>query len=668
MSGPLETREFLAGYLAEVGEHLAAARKNLLAVEDSAKRGALAPRAVRELFRALHTVKGLSAMVGVEPVVDLAHELETVLRAADRAGGRVPDTAIDLLAQGLREIQGRVDRLSRDEPVPAAPPRLLEALAALDQPGVATPRAHLSLDPVLLAKLAPADVEELRAGIAGGRRALRVDVFPSPERAARGLTITAVRERLAALGDLVKVLPRSAAPGESSAAGLAFVLLLLTAADDAAVATAAEVDPGAILAVTIEGGADGGVPEEERVDEPSEAMQAFVRVDVARLDDALEHLSGLVVTRSRVLRAAQALAAAGADVRDLSQAIADQSRHLRLLRSAVMRARLVRVADVLERAPLLVRGLARATGKKVRLVVEAGDAEVDKAVGERLFPAIVHLLRNAVDHAIEPAPERVRAGKPEEALLRIGCRPASEGHLELFVQDDGRGIDAEAVARKAGVATPATAAELLDLIARPGLSTLDRPTRTSGRGVGMDVVRRTAVSELGGSLELETTPGAGSTFRLRVPLSLTIVDALTFECAGETYAVPASAVEDLVEVGATAGVAGPRPGGRGPLVALIERRGARVPFVRLDEALGGARAATARAKAIVVRRDSGLVAFGVDRMIGRTEVVVRPLSDPLVRVRGVAGATDLGDGRPTLVLDLVAIAQGLGAHAAEEHA
>jgi len=233
------------------------------------------------------------------------------------------------------------------------------------------------------------------------------------------------------------------------------------------------------------------------------------------------------------------------------------------------------------------------------------------------------------------------------------------------VSDDGRGIDAAAVARRAGVPVPATAEGLLELLARPGLSTKTEVTTTSGRGVGMDVVRRIAVDELHGELTLVTTPGHGTTFSLRIPLSITIVDAFSFVCGGETFVVPVSTVEEIQEVDLARTVRGPdrRKSSRGqpdrrraPRAAdMMQRRGEAVPVLRLDELFGLPAPTEGRRKAIIVRRNGEPYAFAVDRMLGQQEVVVRPIEDALVRVHGVSGTTDLGDGRPTLVLDLAAL-------------
>jgi two-component system chemotaxis sensor kinase CheA len=218
---------------------------------------------------------------------------------------------------------------------------------------------------------------------------------------------------------------------------------------------------------------------------------------------------------------------------------------------------------------------------------------------------------------------------------------------------------------------PATDEQLLELIAMPGLSTRDQASQTSGRGMGMDIVKRT-VDALGGSLSLQTTPGRGTSFTLRVPLSVTIVDAFSFTTATQTFVAPVAMVEAIIEVDASRVVRAPAPGGGRSEARLIERRGEPMPLVPLDELLelpgqpGGLpeRALPKQAlpkKALIVRRHGQPIAYGVERMLGQQEVVVRPLEDPLVQRTGITGSTDLGDGRPTLVLDLVALATGLSA-------
>jgi two-component system chemotaxis sensor kinase CheA len=285
-----------------------------------------------------------------------------------------------------------------------------------------------------------------------------------------------------------------------------------------------------------------------------------------------------------------------------------------------------------------------------------GSAEIDKTVAERIFPAVVHLVRNAVDHAIEPAEERRALGKPEAGTLRISAIARSEAQLELDIVDDGRGGPAAGVARRLQKDLPASDAELLEMLCTPGLSTRDQASATSGRGMGMDIVKRTIVDELGGELHLETRPGQGTRFRLRVPLTITIVDAFTFESAGERFCVPVALVEEIVEVDHARLIRPPGVSSASPQLGLLERRGETLPFLHLGRLL--ARDVGGAGKALVVRRHGEVIAFAVDRLLGQQEVVIRPLEDPLVRVPGVTGSTDLGDGRLTLVLDPHALAAG----------
>ncbi|WP_075009204.1 chemotaxis protein CheA [Stigmatella aurantiaca] len=667
----MDLADFLPAYLSEVEELMSAARAHLLALEAAARQGSSRPRIVRDLFRALHTIKGLSAMIDVEPIVSISHWMEAALRHADQSGGELSEPSLELLMEGLSAIEQRVRQLSDRKTVQVAPPELLERLQGLESAAErqAQPqKATLALEPALSRKLSTAEQAQLAAGVAAGRRALRLDYIPSAERSSQGLTINSVRERASRLAELVKVMPVSGpTPGGGN---LTFVLLVLTDAEDAALLEALGGPPATLRPLTAPAAAQPvptpapvlapvpaapGLPLEEDLsfEEPRRGS-GILRVEVPRLDDALERVAALVVNRSKLTRAVADLTAAGASTRELQQVLQENARLLRDLRASILHLRMVRLRDVLERLPLLVRGLRRSTGKQVRLELDVGEAELDKAVADRILPALVHLVRNAVDHAIEAPAERLAAGKPEEGVLRLGCHTRVSGRLELSLSDDGRGVDAAAVAARAGVPVPGAGTELLDLLCRPGLSTRQAADATSGRGMGMDIVKRIVVEQLGGALHLETRPGQGTTFTLSVPLTITIVEAFIFECATLRYAVAVSTVEEIIEVDPTRIVHPPGEAQGG--AALVDRRGVAVPLVHLAQLLRreGGRDGFAP-KAFIVQQRGLPVAFAVDRLLGQQEIVLRPLEDPLVRVPGVAGATDLGDGQPTLVLDLPAL-------------
>jgi len=661
MSSVLNRDEFTAGYLIEADEHLRSAISNLLAVEAALASGAPQHRSVRELFRSLHTLKGLSAMVGVEPIVDLAHEMEAILRNADRHAGKLSAEAVELLLRGVRTIEERITAFANKQRVAPAPRKLLDALIAFQADAqLVEPKVTdtLSLDAELSAKLAAAEREQLASGIAAGRRALRIDFVPSPERSAAGVSITSVRERIGALAEIVKVVPRAVPKSGDAPAGLLFALLVLTEASDEALASAACTDAGSFMPIELQprAAAELGPEDDELPDDTVQAGKSFIRVEVSRLDDALEKLSSLVVTRFKLVHALNALRDRGVDVRELSSILHENHRQLRDLRGAITRARMVSVSELLERVPLIVRGMQRSTGKHVRLQVDAGRAELDKAVAERVFPALVHLVRNAVDHAIESPSERQKSGKPAEGTISVSCFEHSDTLLEISVSDDGRGIDAAAVAQRAGRRVPQDERELLELITLPGLSTLQAATSNSGRGMGMDIVRRIAVDLLGGELSLRTTPGRGSTFTMRLPMSISILDSFSFVCADQTFAVPISVVDEIVDLESSRIVRTPEPQ-RGKLAALrlLQRRSEAIPLFSLATLLSLVTSRDEGEKALIVRPRGQAFAFAVDRMLGQQEIVVRPLEDPLVKVAGVAGTTDLGDGRPTLVLDLIGL-------------
>jgi two-component system chemotaxis sensor kinase CheA len=444
-----------------------------------------------------------------------------------------------------------------------------------------------------------------------------------------------------------------------------------SAQDSSGFATATRRNP---TPVPDDGSTRGSSPEGEAFDldvikDWAPTDQSSVRVDIRRLDETLERLGELVVTRSKLARVAADMHAKGVDTRTLNAVLAENTRQLKRLRGAITKARMVPLAELFQRLPLVVRGLAKNSDKAVNLVVKVGLSEVDKAVADKIFPAVVHLIRNSFDHAVESKAERLRSGKPESATISVTSDDSSGTNLILTLSDDGRGIDREAVAKKSGRPIAHSDDELLQQIALPGLSTADQVSTTSGRGMGMDIVQRT-IETLGGRLSLKTEPGRGTIFTLNVPVSVTIVDVLSFVSGDQVFAVPLATVEEIIEVEPHQLSRTPATFANGTEVQLVQRRGLPIPLLSLtsllyrqanthtDDPVAPLALRTNKRALVVNQLRGGAVAFGIDRLLGQQEVVVRPVHDTLVRVKGLAGATDLGDGRPTLVLDL----STMGAH------
>jgi two-component system chemotaxis sensor kinase CheA len=318
-----------------------------------------------------------------------------------------------------------------------------------------------------------------------------------------------------------------------------------------------------------------------------------------------------------------------------------------------MRVRMTQVRDLFARMRLVIRDLTREAGKEVDLTLTGEETEVDKFVIERMADPLLHLVRNAVSHGLETTAERHAAGKSARGRISLSAATAG-GMILLEIEDDGRGVRAEEVfarAREAGLVAQDAAtdpAAVLDLLCSPGFSTRGEADLASGRGVGMDVARR-AVEGLGGTLSLSTRSGAGSRFTARLPLTLAIADVFTVAIGGQIFAIPQIAVREVIPVEREATTVFENN-------ELVRFQGGAIPLLRLGDVFGSPRP-TGDFVALVTGEGTAAVALAVDRAIGLREVVVRALADPLVQAPGIGGATELGDGRPILILDPVGLAR-----------
>jgi two-component system chemotaxis sensor kinase CheA len=386
------------------------------------------------------------------------------------------------------------------------------------------------------------------------------------------------------------------------------------------------------------------------------AADSSIRVDVELLDQLMRQVGELVLARNRISR----LASSTQDV-DLARSAQQLNLIASELQEGVMRTRMQAIEHVWSKMPRVVRDLAALCGREVRLEMVGGDTELDRSLLEAVKDPLTHLVRNAVDHGIEPPQERLAAGKPAQGLLELRASHAG-GQVSVEVRDDGRGIDPEAVAAKAvakGLRTQAqveamSSAELLQLLFLPGFSTAERVTNVSGRGVGMDVVR-TRIEAIGGTVDVESTVGQGTVWRLRIPLTLAIMPSLTVECAGDLYALPQVHVVELVALDAQRSDSGVEYVHAAPVYRL---RGELLPLVSLAGVLGvESTIPEDEAVIAVVQIDQQRLGLLVDRVLTTEEIVVTPLAARLKAIGVYSGATVLGDGRVALILDVQAIAR-----------
>jgi two-component system chemotaxis sensor kinase CheA len=639
---------FMDDYFAESEEHLTAVRRSLLMLESSV--GASEPPAavLEELFRSFHSLKGISAMVELREAEGLAHETEAYLGAIRRGQLVLSPIGFEALIDAANMLEAVIAARRAQTPIPDIEAQLARLA---DVFGVEVPGIDRTASP------SAADAEVSGGASDKKEGALwNVTFTPSADLVARGIKVDTIRGRLAALGRIEHVLPRVTAGG-----GISFEFQVVGPEN---LALSSWRDDG----VTYEMISRPLPADRHQRDRPSAGplraadapapLANIVRVDLARLDDLMRLVGDLVVSRSRLeetLSRVEDFIPSG-EWRQLQEETDSIERQLRDLREGVMRVRLVPVAEIFRRMPFVVRDLARDRGKRIRVDLEGQGTEIDKFLIERMMDPVLHLVRNAVSHGIELPSDRVTAGKPPEGTVKLSASTVGES-VVLVVSDDGQGMDVQAIAnraRAAGLQVPEGALDsrvLLDILCSSGFSTRDEADRGSGRGVGMGVVRDT-VQDVGGTLTVSTSLGGGTTFRAVLPLTLAITDALIVHVGDATFAVPQAAVQEVSEVEA------------GALHAienneLITHRGTTLPVVRLGRIFSLGSAPRPRMHMIVV--GTGLAAVGllVDRISGQREIVVKTLRDPLVKVQGVSGATELGNGRLVLILDVAALTRNL---------
>jgi two-component system chemotaxis sensor kinase CheA len=375
-----------------------------------------------------------------------------------------------------------------------------------------------------------------------------------------------------------------------------------------------------------------------------------------RLDELMRITGEMVIHRSRLDAQLARLnhGATHVDLRGVHEVTAGLGRSLRELREAIMRVRLVTVAEIFSRLPFVVRDLARQTRKQVRLKLEGQETAIDKYLIERLKDPLLHLVRNAFSHGVETPQERAAAGKPEEATIELKAYTAGDS-VVIQVRDDGKGIEPGAILQRAanlGLELPQTMdnQSILKILCSSGFSTRDDADRAAGRGVGMAVVAA-AVRDLGGQLSLESDAGCGTQFTLRLPLTLAIAETLIVSAAGQTCAVPQSFVTEILHV-TEAQVQ--RVNG----IEVIPYRAGILPVIRLSALFRLPAAARPLLCLLVITSDRGSVGLLTEEVLGQREIVVSALRDPLIQVPGVSGATELGDGKPVLILDGAALTGG----------
>ena len=638
-------KELLNDFYVECDEHLNNIREALTLLEQSVGKAQPNEKVVEELFRNFHSFKGISAIVGLRSAEELAHAGEELLRGLSRGRMTLSLPSLELLMATASMLEQIVLAFRSGKPGPDHS----ALIGSLLQRGAKTepqraPSSRPNASPPAPEETGP-EIENARGR---GLLVWKCVFVPSREKDEQGLNINSVRARLSKAGEILSARPNVKGEGE-----VEFIFLVGAREIPADIADweAQGISVQLLEQSSAEQGhaAPQGGGAMDSLHSPFIAPSHVVRVDLQKLDDLMRIAGEMVIQRSRLETklTAAARGSEGISVEDLREVNTGFSRSLRELRQAIMRVRLVPVAEIFARMPFVVRDLARDSQKRVRLTLDGQQTELDKYLIERLKDPLLHLVRNAFSHAVETPEERAAAGKPEEAIIAL--KASTRGDTVLIeVRDDGRGIDPSKVGRRAaelGMTMPTSldSAGLLNILCAPGFSTRDDVDRTAGRGVGMAVVCNT-VRELGGTITLDTKVGKGTKFTLRLPLTLALAETFIVSAAEQTCAIPQSFVAEVMQV----------PSAEIRLVNRVEvvpYRSGLLPVVRLSALFQLRPEGRERNAMLVLSSERGSKGLLVDRIHGQREVVVRAIRDPLLQVPGIIGATELGDGKPVLILD-----------------
>jgi two-component system chemotaxis sensor kinase CheA len=645
--------EILREFLLETHENLALLDADLLRLEQQPTDAATLAQA----FRTLHSVKGTAGFMGLDKLQAISHSAESLLaklRSGTLLFNRPIATALLKVVDAIREIlaqlevdgtegsgeyaaiSAEVDLLQTGQ---APDPNRTEpdldvagAITALDPHRTRTSIGELTLP--FLPPITPAAPSHETIAYERPERSVKHDELATAKAAVEpaGVHPTSVHP--------TSVHPTSDHPTSDHPTSDHPTSDHPTDAPPTSAVPASVLPTSAALASTV--------------------ADTSIRVDVDLVDQLMTLVGELVLARNHILQVS-----AGMEHDGLTNAVQRLSRLTTDLQSSVMKTRMQPIANVLNKFPRIVRDLSLAVGKKVQFDVGGHDTELDRSLLEAIRDPLTHMIRNAIDHGIEDPATRIAAGKSAEGHLQLRAHHEG-GKVVIEIQDDGRGVNIERVREKAlsqGLITAEVAArmnhnELLKLIFLPGFSTTDKVTQFSGRGVGMDVVR-TNIERIGGTVDIESQLGQGTTVRTKIPLTLAIIPALVIHHGGERYAIPQVNLLELVRLS---------PDQVRMSVSRIQEtpvyrlRGSLLPLLFLDEQLqeGSSRTVDRDWNIVIVQADDRPFGIVVDSIRDTEEIVVKPLQKQVKALAPFAGATIMGDGRVALVLDVMALAQRAG--------
>ena len=613
--------DYKGEFLQEAREYVELMNQSFLRLEKGDK------TAIDEIFRVMHTIKGMAGFMGYKNLEKLCHTLESFL--GNFRGKEVSEEIVDLLLTSS-------DRISQ----------ILNKIEAEDNDEIDCKDLYAKIDRFGMEE-GKKEREVCETKRADGAR-LKIEIRLCDDCMMKGVRGLLILESLREVCEI-----KATEPEESKIEEGCDLFIVYADGDpkkvDEVLGGIAEIEKytisESVAKKEIEDRKEERVPQVFQLQKKSDS----VRVDVKVLDTIMNIIGELVIIRGRLLQISSKY-----EIPELSEAIGIMEKSITSLQDEVMKLRMVKVERVFSKFPRMVRDLAKKFGKKIDFVMEGLDTELDRTVLDEMSDPIMHLIRNAVDHGIESPEERRAMGKSETGLIRLSAR-REKNNVVIELEDDGRGIDFEKVRKKAiekGLISEnaqLSEEDLKALIFLPGFSTKDQATEISGRGVGMDVVK-TTVEKLGGSLKLISEKGKGTKVRINLPPTVAIIKSLLVGVGSQVYAIPLSNVVEAVYVDRNnlKSIHG------NPFLMVREKL---IPAFRLSQ-LFGCENGKEREVGIIVEKENEKYALIVDSIVDQQEVVVKPLTGFLSKIRGFSGVTILGDGTVVPIIDVSSLLGG----------
>ena len=630
---------------------------DLVGLSDCSDTDEYNPDLINSIFRGAHSLKGLAGMFGFLEIAELAHNLENLLDSLRL--GKIPLTqavmgvlfdSMDLLGNLVRNAG---EGASETHSITQAVARINSCISA-QKIGSDSPLSRLGLPAKLLGTLTEYEEHRLLENAKRGRKIYSVRA--SFSLATFDQELGELTELLKKEGEVISTLPSS---GGGLGGGIDFEILYgsVKNTDEITAMVAGEN----ITVTRID--ADDQAPAPEAPESPSaigeetslsaKSLSRTVRVDIAKLDELMNIVGELVLSQSTISELAVRLKREGysALANEISKAAKGLERKLSDLQKGVMDIRMIPVGQLFDKMSRIVRKISREQGKKIELKMFGADTELDKLIIEDISDPMMHIIRNAIDHGIEPPEERARNGKDEKGIIKLSSFQKGS-HVVIDVEDDGRGIDLDKVKRKAlekGIIQSIDAVsdrDALDFLFLPGFSTSEKVSEISGRGVGMDVVKNN-IAAVSGMVDVESKPGCGCRVSITLPITLAIIKALIIDSTGRKYAIPITSVLETIMVERKDVLTVERK-------EVIQLRDSTLPLLHLGnffEVHGGERSSESFFVVVVgiAEKRLGIV---VDDLLGQQDIVIKSIGETFKGFKGISGAADLGDQRTILVLDV----------------